>query len=165
MAEKGELDYTPASMYRFLICSIATQGEHNGGVVYATSPFSDNQWESGVPEGLTALGKLVKTNAKAIYNTVPSRAYVSGEAASQKPSWGVAVDSLDGRAVYLHVLMPPSGRSLQISKSANGVTFSGATLLNGEALIIRSNPFGYRLTLPSGATWGKVDTVIALGVK
>jgi hypothetical protein len=165
MAEKGELEYTPASMYRFLICSIATQGEHNGGVVYATSPFSDNQWETGVPAGLTALGKLVKTNGKAIYDTVPSRAYVSGEPASQKPSWGVAVDSLNGRAVYLHVLMPPSGRSLQISKPANGVTFSGATLLNGEALEMRSNPSGYRLTLPAGATWDEVDTVIALGVK
>jgi len=165
LATKGKLVYSPASMYRFLICSIGTQGEQNGGVVYATSPFSNNQWETGVAAGLAALGKRVKANAKAIYNTVPSRAYVSGEAAEQKPHWGVAVDSLDGRTVYLHVLMPPSGRTLQIGKPANGVTFIRAALLTGLAVSIQADHSGYRLTLPQGATWSKMDTVIALRVK
>ena len=165
IATGGKLQYTPASMYRFLICSIATQGEQNGGVVYASSPYSNNQWESGVAEGLAALGKLVKANAEAIYNTVPSRAYVSGEAAAQKPKWGVAVDSLDGRTVYLHVLMPPSGATLQISKPANGVKFRRAGLLSGEAVKLRSDSSGYRLTLPKAVTWNPVDTVIALRVK
>lgn len=164
-ATKGKLTYTPASMYRFLICSIATQGEHNGGVVYATSPFSSNQWETGVPAGLAALGKLVRANAKAIYNTVPSRAYVSGEAASQKPHWGVAVDSLNGRTVYLHVLMPPSGRTLSIGNPADGLTFSRAALLNGGRVKIQAGPSGYRLTLPPSTTWNQVDTVFALHVK
>lgn len=165
MAEKGKLAYTPANMYRFLICSIATQGEQNGGVVYATSPFSNNQWEAGVPAGLSALGKLVKANSKAIYNTVPSRAYISGEAADQKPSWGVAVDSLDGGTVYLHVLMRPSGRTLQIGKPANGDVFVRASLLNGSPVKLQADPSGYRLTLPHAVTWSKVDTVIALQVK
>jgi hypothetical protein len=161
-ATEGKLAYTPESMYRYLICSIGTQGRQNGGVLYATSPFSNNQWESGVQAGLAALGKLVKTNAKAIYNTVPSRAYVSGEGAEQKPNWGVAVDSLDGRQVYLHVLMPPSGPTLQISKPANGVTFSRAALLAGPPVEIQADPSGYRLTLLHAVTWSKVDTVIAL---
>jgi hypothetical protein len=164
-ASKGKLTYAPASMYRFLICSIATNGEHNGGVVYAASPFSDNQWETGVAAGLATLGKLVKANASAIYNTVPSRAYASGEAAGQKPSWGAAVDSPDGRTVYLHVLMSPSSRRLQIGKPADGVRFSGAALLSGQAVTILPDSSGYLLTLPPNATWSKVDTVIALHVK
>jgi Alpha-L-fucosidase len=164
-ATKGKLEYTPASMYRFLICSIGTEGQHNGGVVYATSPFSDNQWEAGVPAGLAALGKMIKANAEAIYNTVPSHAYVSGEAASQKPSWGVAVDSRNGRTVFLHVLMPPSVRTFQIGKPANGVAFSRAALLNGSVVTLQSDPSGYRLTLPQVAMWDQVDTVIALNVK
>src|SRR5579875_36255 len=164
-ALKGQLEYTPASMYRFLISSIGTTGQDNGGVVYATSPFSDNQWEPGVLAGLRALGKLVRSNAKAIYDTAPSRAYASGEAASQKPRWGVAVDSLNGRTVYLHVLMPPSGPTLQIGRPANGVTCNRATLLNGSAVTLHPTNSGYRLSLPLGATWNQVDTVIALSVK
>ncbi len=164
-ASEGKLEYTPASLYRFLICTIATRGQRNGGVLYSTSPFSNDQWEAGVPEGLAALGQRVKANAPAIYNTVPSRAYVSGEAAQAKPRWGVAVDSVDGRTVYLHVLMPPSGQTLEIAKPANGVAFSGAALLGGEAVKIQTDPSGYRLTLPPAATWDKVDTVIALRVK
>jgi len=165
IATGGKLQYTPASMYRFLICSIATQGEQNGGVVYATSPYSNNQWESGVPEGLRALGKLVKANAEAIYNTVPSRAYVSGQAAAQKPKWGVAVDSADGKTVYLHVLMPPEGRTLDIGAPANGIQFSRAKLLGGQRVRIHAESGGYRLALPGGVQWNPVDTVIALRVK
>lgn len=165
VANGGKLQFTPASLYRFLICSIATKGEQNGGVVYATSPYSDNQWGTGVPEGLGALGKLVKANAKAIYNTLPSRAYVSGEAAAQKPKWGVAVDSADGSTVYLHVMLPPSGRTLKISRPAYGFRFSRARLLSGKAIEMHAEPAGYRLTLPNRATWNPVDTVIALSVQ
>jgi hypothetical protein len=164
-ATRGKLSYTPASLYRFLICSIGTQGQKNGGVLYATSPFSNNQWASGVREGFAALGKMVRARAKAIYDTVPSRAYVSGESVKEKPQWGVAVDSLDGRTVYLHVLMQPSGRTLQIAKAANGVAFSRAAFLNGKSVRIRPNRFGYRLDLPASAAWDPVDTVIALHVK
>jgi hypothetical protein len=152
-------------MYRFLICSIGTKGEDNGGVVYATSPYSDNQWESGVAEGLTGLGKLIRSNAKAIYNTVPSHVYVSGEDATHKPKWGVAVDSPDGKTVYLHVLMAPSGQTLEIGKPANNVTFSKAALLDGTAITIKADDSGYRLTLPNGTKWNGVDTVIALSVE
>lgn len=164
-AKDGKLAYTPASMYRFLICTIGTHGQENGGVLYATSPFSNNQWETGVPAGLARLGNMMRANSKAIYNTVPSRAYVSGQAADQKPSWGVAVDSPDSGMVFLHVLMPPKGRILHIAQPANGVTFSGAALLNGEALRLDPSPSGYNLTLPAAVSWNKVDTVIALQVK
>jgi hypothetical protein len=164
-AEKGKLSYSPANMYRFLVCSIATKGQHNGGVVFATSPFSDNQWESGVPAGLAALGRLIKARSKAIYNTVPSRAYVSGSAASQKPSWGVAVDSLDGKTVYLHMLMPPTGPTLNIGRPADGVIFNSAALLNGKAVGLSARDNGYKMTLPTSTKWNAVDTIIALEVK
>jgi Alpha-L-fucosidase len=164
-ATDGKLSYTPASLYRFLICTIGTQGQQNGGVLYATSPFSNNQWESGVPAGLVELGKMIRANAKAIYNTVPSHAYVSGQTASQKPPWGVAVDSRDAGTVYLHVLMPPRGRTLQIAKPANGVMFGQAALLTGEVVKLQAGPSGYRITLPASASWNRVDTVIALRVK
>jgi uncharacterized membrane protein len=164
-ASGGQLQFTPAEMYRYLVCTIGTKGQRNGGVVYATSPFSDNHWEAGVPAGLAALGKLIKARAQSIYNTVPSRAYVSGDAAAQKPKWGVAVDSMDGKTVYLHILMPPKGRSLQIGKPADHVKFSGAHLLNGRSLRIESNRRGYTVVLPPEMKWNPVDTVIALTVK
>lgn len=161
----GKLMYSPDDMYRFLICQIATKGQKNGGVVFASSPYSNNQWEAGVPSGLTALGKLIRQRAKSIYNTVPSRAYVSGDSISQKPDWGVAVDSINGKTVYLHVLIPPKGRVLQIGRPADHVTFSSARLLNGRFLAISRSRGGYKLTLPAGVKWSAVDTVIALRVK
>ncbi len=164
-AQAGKLTYTPSEMYRFLICSIATKGQHNGGVVYATSPFSNNQWETGVRRGLRAFGKLVQTNATAIYNTQPSRAYVSGTMAAAKPQWGVAVDSRHGKTVYLHVLMAPRGNALQIGPPADHVKFVSAALLHGKAVGLRPDRAGYQITLPAGAHWNAVDTVIALVVK
>jgi hypothetical protein len=164
-AAKGHLNYTPQAMYRFFICSIATRGNHNGGVVYATSPFSNNQWEPGVRKGLAELGRFIKSRARSIYNTVPSRAYVSGDSIAQKPDWGVAVDSINGKTVYLHVLIPPKGRVLQIGRPADHVKFSSARLLNGRFLAISRSRGGYKLTLPAGVKWSAVDTVIALRVK
>jgi hypothetical protein len=161
----GRLMYSPAELYRFLVCQIATTGQDNGGVVYATSPYSDNHWETGVRRGLTKFGAMVRKNAIAIYHTVPSRAYVSGESAASKPKWGVAVDSPHGSFVYLHVLMPPHGDTLHIGKPADGVTFSGAHLLHGVVVRLAADAQGYTLTLPEVARWSKLDTVIRLTVK
>ncbi len=161
----GRLMYPPSSLYRFLLCQIATSGQHNGGVVYATSPYSNNHWEAGVRKGLTKLGAMVRKNAIAIYNTIPSRAYVSGESAAAKPLWGVAVDSPHGSYVYLHVLMPPQSRTLHIAKPADAVTFRKAQLLNGGVVRLVPDAAGYALTLPHAMHWSKLDTVIRLTVR
>ena len=161
----GHVNYSAAQLYRFFICSIATSGQHNGGVAFATGPYSDNRWETGVPRALRSLGRIVRKNAVAIFNTRPSRAFVSGTAASAKPAWGVAVDSADGHSVFLHVLMPPKGPVLRIGRPADGVAFRRAHLLGGGAVKIRKVGTGYVLTLPSGTAWSPLDTVIVLSVR
>ena len=157
--------FNASQLYRYFVCAIATKGQHNGGVAYATGIYSDNQWETGVPQVAAAFGNLVRANAKAIFNTVPSHAYVSGRQASQKPQWGVAVDSLRRRTVYLHVLMPPKGQTLRIGQPSNDVTFTRAKLLSGGTVGLMRVADGYTLTLPTGRHWDAVDTIIALHVK
>ena len=164
-AAGGKVKFTAQQLYRFFICSIATKGQHNGGVVYATGIYSDNQWETGVPQVAMAFGKLVRANAKAIFNTVPSHAYISHPKAAEKPQWGVAVDSPHRHTVYLHVLMPPKGNALHIGKPADGVTFITAALLNGHAVGLEPTAHGYALTLPDGMRWNRLDTIIALKEK
>ncbi len=161
----GHVNYSAAQLYRFFICSIATQGQHNGGVAYATGPYSNNQWETGVPPVLQTLGKLVRSNAQAIFNTRPSKAYVCGQPAAAKPAWGVAVDSPHRHIVYLHVLMPPTGQTLNIARPADGAVFASAKLLHGGPMALAKTASGYSLTLPTGVPWSHLDTIIALKVK
>ncbi len=164
-AEGGKVKFNARQLYRYLVCSVATKGQHNGGVAYTTGLYSNNQWETGVPQVAQAFGNLVRSNAKAIFNTRPSKAYVSGQAAAAKPAWGVAVDSRHRHIVYLHVLMPPRGQTLNIARPADGAVFASAKLLHGGPIALAKTASGYAITLPTGVRWSHLDTIIALKVK
>lgn len=80
-------------------------------------------------------------------------------------TWGVATQSLDGSKEYLHVLKAPAGNSLTLPPPADGKVFTNARLLDGgRAVSLSQSNRGITLTLPSGATWSKPNTVIVMEV-
>jgi hypothetical protein len=126
-----------------------------------------NLWEGNVRESLLELNKLIAPVAGSIMNTNASEAFVTEdhERLEQK-GWGVATDAPDGSATYLHVLRPPDSNTLDIGKPANGIRFRSASLLpGGQSVALKGNPAtGYTVSLPEGAAWDKLDTVIKLAV-
>ncbi|MFZ2147912.1 MAG: discoidin domain-containing protein [Sedimentisphaerales bacterium] len=162
----GRVAVDGKNMYRFTIRVAATRGQRNGGVVWAASPYVNQQWEAGVIDAFNDLGKLIKPRKESIYDTLPSTAYVTLSKSLQKDTWGVATDSADGKFVYLHVLDPPKGRTLTITKASDDREFTKASLLiGGQAMKLKSAlAAGYELTLPEDANWEEVDTVIRLRV-
>jgi len=162
----GRLQQTPEKMMRYTVRLAGTAEQRHGGVAWAAGPFANNEWETGVRDGLRQLGNLLAPIGESVFGTVPSTAYATHAGTLQKDTWGVATDSRDGRSVYLHVLNPPAdGRSLRIPKAADGRRFRSARVLApGRRAALRGDASGYRITLPKGELWSATDTVIRLEV-
>lgn len=157
--------YSAESIFRYTVLN-AGANTAGGGVQWASGPYCGNGWETGVNETMTQVGAYIKAIAPSIKNVYASAAYPTPEGATiNSVAWGVATDSADGSATFLHVLKPQAGRTLTIGKAANGVVFMGASMLiSGKPLGFTSNVSGYVLTLPEDEMWDKLDTVIRLQV-
>lgn len=161
----GKIAIDAQGMFRYTVRLAGTKGQANGGAAWSDGPYGDNTWGSGVAENLAELGRMLKARREAIYGTRPSTAYVTEPNTVQTGTWGIATDAADGKAVYLHVLNPPNGSTLEITKAADGRVFSKAALLDGREVSLKASDQGYSLTLPSEAKWDAVDTVIRLQVQ
>lgn len=171
--KNNNLAYSVPDLYRYLVLQASVS--KSGGFVVSAGCFpgsvkdqpNGNIWEGNVREGLLELNKLIAPVAESIKNTNASEAYVTEdhERLEQK-GWGVATDAPDGSATYLHVLRPPDSNTLQIGKPANGIGFRSASLLpSGKPVDLKGDvETGYTVSLPEGATWDKLDTVIKLAV-
>jgi len=162
---KGKIVINARGMFRYTVRLAGTKGQTNGGAAWSDGPYGDNTWGSGVAENLAEMGKMLKARREAIYGTNPSTSYVTEPNTVQTGTWGVATDAADGKTVYLHVLNPPKDSLLEIAKAADGRVFSKASLLDGRDVSLKATDKGYTLTLPSGAQWDAVDTVIRLQVQ
>ena len=88
----------------------------------------------------------------------------------------VATSSLDETKEFIHVLKAPGSNTLTLPATADGKVFSAATLMAslqsggatqqylGTTMAMIQTPRGIQLTLPSGASWSSLDTVIQLDV-
>jgi len=163
------------NMLRFTVRIAGTKGQTNGGVLWAASPRGNNTWEPGVLETLTEFGQLLAARKDSIIGTVPGKSFVTEPNTLQTATWGVSTESPDGTIAYLHILNPPSGKTLEIPKAADGRTFVRASLLDGKpvtmapvnapaapATLPSPTAGGYQLTLPEGVEWDKIDTVLSL---
>ena len=157
---------TPEAMFRYTVL----QAGHNksGGVQWAAGPYPGGGWETGVDATMRKLGACIQPIAASIKNTYPSRSYPTpAEASIASLSWGVATTSPDGRYEYLHVLKAPADRSrtLKLALPADGRPFGASVLLaSGKPAGLSRNAEGLTVTLPDGAEWDKLDTVIRLEV-
>ena len=157
---------TPEAMFRYTVL----QAGHNmsGGVQWAAGPYAGGGWETGVDATMRKLGACIQPIAASIKNTYPSRSYPTpAEASIASLSWGVATTSPDGRYEYLHVLKAPANgsRTLKLALPADGRPFGASVLLaSGKPAGLSRNAAGLTVTLPDGAEWDKLDTVIRLEV-
>jgi hypothetical protein len=78
----------------------------------------------------------------------------------------VATDALDGSTVYVHVLIPPAGKSISLPELAEGrKIISASLLLGGNEVKFTQSEKAVELSRPEDVKWDLVDTVIVLGIK
>jgi hypothetical protein len=148
-------------LFRYTVRVAATEGQLNAGVNWACGPYLEQSWESGVRELMHSFGELVRRNSRAIYDTVPSTAYVTKSGATlDRDAWGVATESLDRGLVYLHVLNPVRCGVLRLAPAADGTSFDGASMLDGRPARLVPAAHGYDIAIDGD--WSDVDTVIVL---
>ena len=75
----------------------------------------------------------------------------------------VATQSPDGKKTFLHLFLPPKGRSVQLPAPADGRRFSSASLLgSGNKVSLSQTETEVVLTLGQADHWDDVDTIIVL---
>lgn len=161
------IPYTPESMFRYTVLQAGSNTD-GGGTLWAAGPYPGGGWESGVLDRIKKTGALIQPVERAIKNTLPSTSYRTAPGTKIADlTWGVATRSTDDRIEYLHILKPPANGSttLNLPAPADGKKFSKAVLLdNGKTVSLKQEPQGLTLSLPPGASWNRLNTVIALQV-
>ena len=124
-----------------MYCYIVLQAGINqvgGGISWAAGPYANGGWETGVLPMLNQVGTYVSAVDPAIRNTYPSTYYPTGDGKRiMDLPWGVATRSTDNGFEFIHVLKPPTGKTLTLPVPQDGKTFSGAVLLpSGNAVAL-----------------------------
>ena len=161
------IPYAPEAMYRYTVLQAGSNTD-GGGTLWAAGPYAGGGWESGVLERMKKTGQLIKPVERSIKNTYPSTSYLTASGTRIADlAWGVATRSADDRVEYLHVLKPPANGAptLKLPPPADGRKFARAVLLeNSKPVSLQQDAGGLSLTLPSGSSWNRINTVIALQV-
>lgn len=164
-AGENVVSFQPEGMFRYTVMQAGANTE-GGGVIWAAGNYPGGGWETGVEETMDRIASWVKPIAPSLKNVYPSTSYPT-PAGVKLPDlkWGVATRATDGSVEYLHVLNPPAdgSTSLTLPPPADGAKFEKAVLLvTRKPVAMKQDASGLRLQLPSGESWDKLDTVIAL---
>ena len=164
---KGQftLKYSPETIFRYTVLNSGIRSM-SGGPAWAAGIYSGHGWEDGVLQAMQLVGKYLRPIACSITNTYASTSYVTEPGVTiQSLSWGVATKSTDDRFEYLHVLKPPTGKTLVLPTPADHKKFGSARLLaNKQKVSLSQNSYRVSLTLQGTNTWDRLDTVIELKV-
>ena len=165
-AETNGLRYNTENLFRYTVLQAGANTD-GGGVCWAAGPYANGGWEKGVKEQLIALGNYISPISKSIKNTYASTSWVtSNKSTISAITWGVATQSTDGKYEFIHVLKPPTGNKLSLSKPADGKKFNSAKLLtNDHTVTLTQDSNGVSLTLTGDDNWDSLDTVIQLTVQ
>lgn len=157
--------YSPENIFRYTVLKAGISGSA-GGATWAAGPYPGGGWETGVLATMQAAGACLTRVASAITNTYASTSYVTpAGTVMTNLSWGVATRSVDGRLEYVHVLTPPSGRTLVLPPPMDRKIFSAAQLVaNGQSVALAQDNSGVTLTLEGTNYWDSLDTAIQLTV-
>lgn len=150
--------------YTVLQAGVATEGP---GVAWAVSPYTDGTWEKGIKEAFTQLAKYITPLAESLRNVYPSDSYPLSEGTfiSNLPDGIVATRKTDDTVEYIHVLKPPTGKTLNLPMPVDGKRFISAILLNNNHSVkLTQDQTGVQLTLDELDHWDSLDTVIKLTV-
>ena len=132
-------------------------------MAWACGPHPGGRWEPGVRDFMKRLGSLVDRAGPSLFDTRPSKAYVTKEEQPLQGSRYLATESRDGKTTYLHVFAPPKNRALKLPSPADGRRFSTARLLAGNGPVaLAQTGADVALTLNGASRWDDVDTIIVL---
>ena len=161
------IPYTPESMFRHTVLQAGSNTD-GGGILWAAGPYAGGGWETGVLDRMKRVGELIRPVERSIKNTYPSASWRTATGTKIADlTWGVATRSIDDKFEYLHVLKAPAGGSkiLKLPPPADGKKFSKAVLLaDMKSVALKQDESGVSLALPTGSSWDRLDTVIALQV-
>ena len=142
---------------------------HNGcpgkkcGVDIGLTPYASG-YAPKVRAMMAEFGKLWRERKVSLLDTRASTILKIEQKAVPWPM--VATDSLDGSTVYVHVLIPPTGKSISLPALADGrKIISASLLLGGKEVLFKQSEKAVELSLPEDVKWDPVDTVIVLGMK
>ena len=151
----------PATELLRVVARCAGTPGQKGGIHISLTPFATG-YPPKVKDLMAEFGRLWRERRVSLLNTMPSTIL---EPVHTIPWDIVATDSADGSTVYVHVLIPPTGRTVRLPAPENGRRFSAATLLlGGREVKISQSAEGIELSLPADVSWDPADTVIALKV-
>lgn len=161
-----QISITPEDMYRFLLLNVGTGAP--GGMSWSLSPLADGKtWgaDNQPLKVMQALGKLLAPVRPTICGVLPSLNWpLQAPVEWAKAPAFVAGRSPDNKKVYIHVMKPPEGRSIDLPKPKE--EFKSAVLYGGKSKVAMSRQGDVlRLTLPEGTKWDALDTVIELTVR
>jgi hypothetical protein len=159
--------FTPEAMFRYTALQAGSNTD-GGGTLWAAGPYAGGGWETGVLDRMRKTGELIKPVERSIKNTFPSTSYPTAPGTRiANLTWGVATRSTDDKFEYLHVLKAPADGSkiLKLPPPADGKKFSKAVLLaEKKPVALKQDESGVSLSLPTGSSWDRLNTVIALQV-
>jgi hypothetical protein len=154
-------------MFRYTVLQAGSNTD-GGGTLWAAGPYAGGGWESGVLDRMKKTGELIQAVERSIKNTYPSTSYPTAPGTRiANLTWGVATRSTDNKIEYLHVLKAPAdgSRLLKLPPPADGKKFSKAVLLaDRKPVALKQDESGLSLALPTGTSWNRTNTVIALEV-
>ncbi len=152
----------PELAYKYTVLQASVDSGTGGGVTWSFGPHPGGRWETGVRSFCKRLGELIDNSEPSVFGTRPSRSFItkSGTPLSGLPY--VATESKDGAVTYLHLLLPPAGKTLKLPPPEDGKRFKSAELLNGEQLRMIQNDEGIIISVKSADTWDDTDTIIRL---
>ena len=161
------IPYTPEAMFRYTVLQAGSNTD-GGGTLWAAGPYAGGGWETGVLDRMKKTGGLISRVERSIKNTYPSTSYPTTPGTRIADlTWGVATRSMDDKFEYLHVLKAPAGgsKTLKLPPPADGKKFSKAVLLaEKKPIALKQDESGLSLSLPTGSSWDRLNTVIALQV-
>jgi autotransporter-associated beta strand protein len=162
---KGQyaLRFSPETIFRYTVLNSGISSM-SGGPAWAAGIYSGYGWEDGVLQTMQTVAGYLRPIARSVTNTYASTSYVTGPGATiQSLRWGVATKSTDDRCEYLHVLKPPTGKTLVLPPPTDHKRFGSASLLaNKQKVSLSQNSYRVALTLQGTNTWDRLDTVIKL---
>lgn len=139
----------------------------DGNLLYNIGPTPLGTFDPKQAETFLAMGKWIAPYRETIYNTR------GGPYKDQPWGGGYKTDRRGKKTVYLHVspLITQQGKELKGSEPLFikdiGEKFTKATVIvngseNGKAAKLEKEGTQYKITLPAGVTWDRLDPVIKL---
>lgn len=154
---------TPEELYRFSVLQAAVN--YDGGMAWAASPYIGGGWEDGVKEMFLGCSNYIKEVEGSLKGTLPSSSYptISSKTIATLNNGIAATKSTDEKYEFIHVLTPPTSKTLILPIPADGKKFNEAVYMNtGNPVTINQTTQNLTLELPTTDQWDTVNSVIRL---